>query len=56
VRTQFVRGVGDTLPTYVNSRVINVGISPEIYAISGLTVFLSLTLLGVATALTVVRN
>jgi ABC-type spermidine/putrescine transport system permease subunit II len=52
-RTQFVRGAGDTLPTFINSQVINVGISPEIYAISGLTVFLSLTLIGLAAVLTV---
>jgi len=40
-----VRGPTDTLPTYVLSRVQNLGIDPTIYAISGLTIVVSGVLL-----------
>lgn len=46
-RTMLVRGPTDTLPTYVLSRVQNLGIDPTVYAISGLTIILSSVLLVV---------
>jgi len=44
-RTMLVRGPTDTLPTFVLSRVQNLGIDPTVYAISGLTILVSSTLL-----------
>jgi ABC-type spermidine/putrescine transport system permease subunit II len=44
-RTMLVRGPTDTLPTFVLSRVQNLGIDPTMYAISGLTIILSSALL-----------
>lgn len=44
-RTMLVRGSTDTLPTYVLSRVQNLGIDPTVYAVSGLTIVLSSLLL-----------
>jgi spermidine/putrescine transport system permease protein len=47
-RTMLVRGATDTLPTYVLSRVQNLGIDPTVYAVSGLTIVLSsLLLIGI---------
>ncbi|WP_178917524.1 ABC transporter permease [Natronomonas gomsonensis] len=46
-RTMLVRGPTDTLPTYVLSRVQNLGVDPTVYAISGLTVVVSSILLVV---------
>lgn len=44
-RTMLVRGPTDTLPTFVLSRVQNLGIDATVYAISGLTIVLSSVLL-----------
>lgn len=44
-RTMLVLGSTDTLPTYVLSRVQNVGIDPTVYAVSGLTIVVSTLLL-----------
>lgn len=44
-RTMLVRGPTDTLPTFVLSRVQNLGIDPTVYAISGVTIVLSSVLL-----------
>lgn len=46
-RTMLVRGPIDTLPTYVLSRVQNLGVDPTVYAISGLTVVVTSILLVV---------
>jgi ABC-type spermidine/putrescine transport system permease subunit II len=52
-RTMLVRGPTDTLPTYVLSRVQNLGVDPTVYAISGLTVVLSSVLLVVVGYVTI---
>lgn len=48
-RTFYLQGIGATLPTHVWNKII-VEITPEIFAMSALTVLLSLTLIGVGTA------
>lgn len=47
-RTYYLQGIGPTLPTYVWNKII-VDITPEIFAMSALTVILSLTLIAAAT-------
>ena len=51
-RTVLLRGATDTLPTYVWGRFQSIGLDPTIYAVSGLTIVISVVLLvvvGVAT-------
>lgn len=52
-RTMLVRGPTDTLPTFVLSRVQNLGIDPTVYAISGLTIIVSSVLLIIVGYLTI---
>src|SRR5919198_103327 len=47
-RTYYLQGLGQTIPTYVWNK-ITVSITPEIFALSALTVILSLSLIAVAT-------
>ena len=47
-RTYYLQGIGQTIPTYVWNK-ITVAITPEIFALSSLTVILSLTLIAIAT-------
>lgn len=47
-RTYYLQGIGPTIPTYVWNK-ITVAITPEIFALSALTVILSLTLIAIAT-------
>src|SRR6266480_382883 len=47
-RTYSLQGIGQTTPTYVWNK-ITVAIAPEIFALSSLTVILSLTLIAIAT-------
>lgn len=47
-RTFYLYGIGETLPIYVWNRIF-VATSPQTFAISALTVILSLTLIGLAT-------
>ena len=54
-RTMLVRGSTDTLPTYVLSRVQNLGIDPTVYAVSGLTIVVS-TLLLLAISYSAINN
>lgn len=54
-RTMLVRGSIDTLPTYVLSRVQNLGIDPTVYAVSGLTIVVS-TLLVIAISYSAIKN
>ena len=44
-RTILVRSATDTLPTYVWGRIQNLGLDPTIFAISGLTIVVSIMLL-----------
>jgi spermidine/putrescine transport system permease protein len=44
-RTVLVRSATDTLPTYIWGRVQNLGLDPTVYAISGLTIVVSIVLL-----------
>ncbi|MFC7157697.1 ABC transporter permease [Halomarina halobia] len=46
-RTVFVRSATDTLPTYIWGRVQNLGLDPTVYAISGVTIVVSIVLLVV---------
>jgi spermidine/putrescine transport system permease protein len=48
-RTFYLYGIGETLPIYVWNRIF-VATSPQTFAISALTVILSLTLIGLATS------
>src|SRR5438046_9355342 len=55
-RTYYLQGIGQTIPTYVWNK-ITVAITPELFALSSLTVILSLTLIAiVATYLPTVRR
>ncbi len=47
-RTYYLQGIGPTIPTYVWNK-ITVQITPEVFALSSLTVIVSLTLIAVAT-------
>ena len=47
-RTYYLQGIGPTIPTYVWNK-ITVAITPEIFALSALTVIISLSLIAVAT-------
>jgi spermidine/putrescine transport system permease protein len=47
-RTYYLQGIGQTIPTYVWNK-ITVSITPEIFALSSITVILSLSLIAIAT-------
>lgn len=47
-RTYYLQGIGPTIPTYVWNK-ITVDITPEIFALSSLTVILSLSLIAIGT-------
>jgi ABC-type spermidine/putrescine transport system permease subunit II len=44
-RTNFLKGGFDTFPTYLVSYMLNTGMSPEVYAMAGLTSMLSMLII-----------
>jgi ABC-type spermidine/putrescine transport system permease subunit II len=56
VRTNFLKGGFDTFPTYLVSYMLNTGMTPEVYAMAGLFTVVSMSVVIVVLATTMLRE